>query len=222
MLKRMAKWPRKRPREPGRTNSESPVAQESPRPARRRFQLFVKKRLETQESSQAQSTTSEPSQTQVSALDVATPASKILLYVCEAPPLGVLKPLAGLANHACEMFQAVRSYKEATERLEKQAVQVEHIINNLGDPMSPQFMEILHILEEIRCFLDSADSVTAKPARRQRLRLWLIAAREQDRARALSERLRDTVSVLIRPLLWTSNYFQHKTNGGKTSQHMIR
>ncbi|KAJ6516745.1 hypothetical protein C8R47DRAFT_1088194, partial [Mycena vitilis] len=149
MLKRMAKWPRKRPREPGRTNCETPAAEESSRPARRRFQLFFKNRLERHDSShRPQCTASEPCQTQVSALDVATPAAKLLLYVCEAPPLGVLKPLAGLANHTCEMFQAVRSYKEATERLEKQAVQVEHIIDNLGDPMAPQFMEILQILEE--------------------------------------------------------------------------
>ncbi|KAJ7640448.1 hypothetical protein DFH06DRAFT_1430369 [Mycena polygramma] len=167
----------------------------------RRFTLFKKQlgeRVPTHLST-VQSKAIEPTgrQARLSALDVATPASKVLLYVCEAPPLGFLKPVAGFAHQVCEMFQAVRSYKEATERLEKQAVQVEHIINNVGDPMSPQCMEILQILEEIRCFLDTADSVTAQYPRRKRLRLWLVAAREQDRARTLSERLRDTVSVLI-------------------------
>ncbi|KAJ7640441.1 hypothetical protein DFH06DRAFT_1216022 [Mycena polygramma] len=94
------------------------------------------------------------------------------------------------------MFQAVRSYKEAAERLEKQATQVEFVIEDLVEPMPPHSMEILQILEEIRCFLNAADLVTTKSPRRKRLSLWLIAAREQDRARALSERLRDVRSVL--------------------------
>ncbi|KAJ7629533.1 hypothetical protein DFH06DRAFT_1338418 [Mycena polygramma] len=197
MLKGIVKWRRKRPREPGRAG----IPQEPPRSLQtHRFTLFKKqigeRVSEVHDLSQVPYTTIEPKQTRLSALDVATPASKVLLYVCEAPPLGFLKPLAGLANHACEMFQAVRSYKEAAERLEKQATQVEFVIEDLVEPMPPHSMEILQILEEIRCFLNAADLVTTKSPRRKRLSLWLIAAREQDRARALSERLRDAVSVL--------------------------
>ncbi|KAJ7912512.1 hypothetical protein B0H13DRAFT_2327237 [Mycena leptocephala] len=193
MFKGVIKWPRKRPREPGKPGSPAGAPGQLPKPSWNPFKLF-KKRVPLQLHDASHDIPSSPGdcpeRRSTLALDTAALVAKTLLIASDAPVVSVLKPFAGLADFACQRFQAVRSYKDAIDGLENQANQVEVMLNNIVEPgvaLAPQFIEILQVLDEIALFLDS---VTRK---RSRLELFLTAPHEQDRARALCDRLRDAV-----------------------------
>ncbi|KAJ7911583.1 hypothetical protein B0H13DRAFT_2009250 [Mycena leptocephala] len=197
MFKGVIKWPRKRPRDPGKPGSTVRAPGQLPKPSRNPFKLFKKLPPQLHDASHdiPSSPGDRPERRSTLALDTAALVAKTLLIASDAPVIGVLKPLTGLADLACQRFQAVCSYKDVIERLENQATQVEVMLNNIAEPgvaSDPQFIEIVQVLEEIARFLD--ESVTRK---RSKLKLWLTAPHEQDRARALSERL---LFVLIRGL----------------------
>ncbi|KAJ7912519.1 hypothetical protein B0H13DRAFT_1874754 [Mycena leptocephala] len=83
-----------------------------------------------------------------------------------------------------------------------------------GVALASQFIEIFQILEEIARFLD--ESVTR---RHSKLKLFLSAPYEQDRARALSERLRDAVFVLIAATALEPKRSSSCTGSGNENKH---
>ncbi|KAJ7912513.1 hypothetical protein B0H13DRAFT_538947 [Mycena leptocephala] len=195
MFKGVIKWPIKRPREPGKPGSPAGAPGQLPKPSRNPFKLFKKRvppQLHDASHDIPSSPGDRPERRSTLALDTAALVAKTLLIASDAPAISVLKPFAGLADFACQRFQAVHSYKDTIERLENQATQVAIMLNNIVEPgvaLAPQFIEILQVLDEIARFLDS---VTHK---RSKLKLFLAAPHEQDRARALCECLRDAVQL---------------------------
>ncbi|KAJ7911585.1 hypothetical protein B0H13DRAFT_2009256 [Mycena leptocephala] len=197
MFKGVIKWSMKRPREPGKPGSPAGAPGQPPKPSRNPLKLF-KRRVPLQLPDASHDIPSSPGdrpeRRSTLALDTAALVAKTLLIASDAPVISVLKPFTGLADLTFQRFQvsSVRSYKDAIEGLENQATQVEVMLNNIVEPgitLDPQFIEILQVLEEyeIARFLDF---VTRK---RSRLKLFLTAPHEQDRAKALCDRLRDAV-----------------------------
>ncbi|KAJ7894420.1 hypothetical protein B0H14DRAFT_2683019 [Mycena olivaceomarginata] len=192
MFKGVIKWPRKRPREPGRPGSPvgTPRAAEpSQFPTRKnRFALFKKRKAASQ---------SPPMDRR--SLPLAATVAKILVIACDAPVVSFLKPVAGMLDFGCQKAQAVHSCKEAIQSLEQQAARVADMIQNSLGPegmMPPQLDGILLILDEMACFLDDANSKLFLGSTKPKLKFWIDAAQVQDRANTLSASLRDAVSVL--------------------------
>ncbi|KAJ6558132.1 hypothetical protein B0H19DRAFT_129549 [Mycena capillaripes] len=212
IFKGVLKWPRKRPREPGRPGSPvgTPIPDPSQSPRKRFTKLFMKRQVapQLQGASVVQSTPNDRADRRSLVLDVTALVARTLLIASDAPVVNIAKPFAALFDLACQkvqvnsdtimifirlISQTVHSCKETIERLEKQAAQVAGMINDSLDPagmIPPQVHDIHSILDEIARFLDATESTKRK------LRLWLTAAQEQVRAKVLSERLRDAVSLL--------------------------
>ncbi|KAJ6558129.1 hypothetical protein B0H19DRAFT_129275 [Mycena capillaripes] len=193
MLKGIVKWPRKRPREPGRTGS--PIAPElSPSTGtRKRFRLFKKQvPPQGQDVSLVQSVSRAHGQRRASALNVAIPATEILLLACDAPVVSVMKPFVGSAHSACQKLQTARDNKDAMGELELEAISIGKIVDDIAKARgrdSPELGRITQILDEIAGFL----SHTSK---KRNWRVWLSADKDKDQIKNLQARLTTGFNVL--------------------------
>ncbi|KAJ7675454.1 hypothetical protein B0H17DRAFT_1140224 [Mycena rosella] len=208
MLKELAKWPRKRPREPGGpgTSIKAPVRQPSEL-SRNRFTLFRKKEVVAQETQPASAPSEQPERRPSrSALDVTAFTAKMLLAACDVPVLNILKPVAGLADLWLQQTQAVRNNKEAAARLERKAAHVADLVIRsvaLGSVVGEKLEEILRTLEEIALYSDSIDPTVCisdpkfkfASNSKRKLKSWLLATQEQDRIESLDARLDDALAI---------------------------
>ncbi|KAJ7902838.1 hypothetical protein B0H14DRAFT_2667834 [Mycena olivaceomarginata] len=208
MFKRITKWPRKRPREPGKPGSSTGAPDSEASGLRKMVSggSLIPQAQDPSGNGTQSAPTNRRNHRSTLALEVASLAAKTLVIASDAPVVSVFKPLAGLADLACQRFQTVHSYKEAIERLEKQAIPIGTLITRIAEgevsfSIRPRIDDILQVLEEVDRLLDKTSTIT-KPigSKRQKLKLWITATRELAEVNALSDRLRDAVYILCAEL----------------------
>lgn len=189
MLKRIARWPKKRPRKPGAPDPSVPA-----RPT-----------------SDVTSTTPGLGSPRVSAqatsrLDTVTLVAKALLAACDVPVVGVfVKPFAGLAVLGCETAQTIISNKDIEEDLAWHAQRVQDAIERSvamsGDLPSADLQARVHledVLTKIHHYLESKKELSSK--KRTALRRFVSAARDRDlmiEMKAQLNEARDAFNVAV-------------------------
>ncbi|KAJ6516750.1 hypothetical protein C8R47DRAFT_403674 [Mycena vitilis] len=130
-LTRVAMWPRKRPRKSGGLTISVPPASD---------------------------TDSSTASTGRSRLDAFTLGAKAVLAACDAPVVGVVKPVAALAVLGCETAQAAMSAKEAEADLAIHAQRMEDTVTERSLDLPSEHQARVHLenaLDEIYCYLES-------------------------------------------------------------------
>ncbi|KAJ6491577.1 hypothetical protein DFH09DRAFT_1208111, partial [Mycena vulgaris] len=203
----LAKWPRKRPRDPGGPGSSAATPARQPS-SRNRFTLFKRTAGVPHGTLSAPSNGAE--RRSVPALDTAALTAKTILIACDAPIVGVLKPFAGMADLVCQRAQTVGSNKEATASLEQKARHVADMIGQAvtrGSVVSNDLDEIVRTLDEIALYSDSVElPVTESNGKhnfatnlKHKFGTWISAPQEQDRIRSLDARLDAALNIFNLP-----------------------
>ncbi|KAJ7747687.1 hypothetical protein DFH07DRAFT_576966 [Mycena maculata] len=180
-LKRILKWPRKRPREPG--GPDSSIVK--PRAQWRNRLRFKKTRIAARDVS-----TAHIERHSTSRLDATAMVAKTLVGVFDAPVISTFKPIVNLFDLFCQGAQAVRQNEEALAELKERAEQVDDVFRNKVD--TPELDKICQTLYEIARYCDSVELTESK---RRKLHLWFSANQAAEQIRTLRTRLDSAVNV---------------------------
>ncbi|KAJ7764852.1 hypothetical protein B0H16DRAFT_1525936 [Mycena metata] len=189
MFKGLVKWPRKRPRDPGRTANDSSTGTLEPLQPSPKRSRFSKKLVVPQHAESARVDDRAEHRSSL-ALDIASVAAETLLLASDAPVIGVLKPFAGLAELVCQRIQTARDNRTSMAELEQEAASVGAIVEAVamvgGDLYTPEFNKSTQTLSEVAEFLDKSYSPGSK---KRRWRLLLSSNRDKERMEKLQSRL---------------------------------